>query len=232
MISMWDLLFPRRCPICDRAMYKERYICFRCEEEQQFLDGNTCFKCGKRLHDDEDIYCYDCRRHRHMYDRGFAVFEYEYICRSLYRFKYSHRAEYAAYYGEVTAKRLGKALKVHNIEAFVPVPIHRDRYIKRGYNQAEEYAMELSSRTGIPVVNDLIIREKKTKAQKKLNPSEREKNLKKAFKLNSDGVKLQRVCIVDDIYTTGSTIDAMAVLLKKAGVREVYFATIAIGKGL
>ena len=78
----------------------------------------------------------------------------------------------------------------------------------------------------------LLGRVKKTLPQKLLDDAGRQNNLKRAFKINRNDVKLKRVIIVDDIYTTGSTIDACAVTLKRAGVEKVYFITVAIGKEL
>jgi predicted amidophosphoribosyltransferase len=77
-----------------------------------------------------------------------------------------------------------------------------------------------------------VERVKKTIPQKELNPHERQNNLKKAFNIGSDVVKLNKTIIIDDIYTTGSTIDAVAVELKNKGVKEVYFITLCIGEGI
>ena len=102
---------------------------------------------------------------------------------------------------------------------------------KRGYNQAYLIAAGLSDRLAIPVCNDLVIRTAATGAQKELGALQRQNNLKKAFKVSGNGVKLNSVLIVDDIYTTGATIDALASCLREAGVGKVYFATLCIGRG-
>lgn len=226
-----NIFFPRRCPICDRTIPGNRLICTGCNPDAGLVRGQTCCKCGKPMRNEDEIYCYDCRKTPKGYERGFAVYEYDYIRSSLYRFKYSKRAEYASFYAKKTHERYGTVLQNLGIEALIPIPVHKSRLRKRGYNQALEYANELSKLTNIPVKNDLLIRAKKTKAQKELTPADRQKNLKKAFKLQSFGVKLQRVCVVDDIYTTGSTVNAVAKLLKQTGIKEVYFITIAIGRG-
>ena len=88
----------------------------------------------------------------------------------------------------------------------------------------------LGEELGIPVEEKLVVRNKNTRPLKLLNPEERLNNLKKAFILMENGVKLKRVIIIDDIYTTGSTIDALAELLIKRGIEEVYFVTLAIGE--
>ena len=114
----------------------------------------------------------------------------------------------------------------------MPVPVHAARKRERGYNQAEALAGEIGRRMGIPVDFRLIKRVKKTLPQKLLDDRERQNNLKRAFKIARNDVKLKRVVIIDDIYTTGSTIDACALELKRAGVEKVYFIAIAIGKEL
>lgn len=227
-----DAIYPRRCAICDRTIKGRKGICQSCEKEIQYLEGALCMKCGKRVSDEGIRFCYDCRSTIKKYERGFAIFEYEYIKDSLFRFKYSGRAEYSSFYAQKAYERLGDVLYRLGIEAFIPVPIHKKRYRKRGYNQAQELAIELSRLTGIAVEGSLVMRDENTVPLKKLSAVERQKNLKKAFKLTRNDVKFSKVCIVDDIYTTGATIDAISTLLKRHGVREVYFVSVAIGKGV
>ena len=102
----------------------------------------------------------------------------------------------------------------------------------RGYNQAQVLAEALGKHLNIPVETDLVRRIRNTKALKALNSKERLNNLKNAFILSQNGVKLKTIIIVDDIYTTGSTIDAMSEVLLAAGVRDVYFIALAIGEGV
>lgn len=157
---------------------------------------------------------------------------YQSVAGSLYRFKYAGRQEYARFYAEAIVEKLGEAIRAWKSDALVPVPIHRTRRRERGYNQAELLAREIGRRMDIPVDSHVIRRVKKTLPQKQLDDAERQNNLKRAFKIERNDVKLERVIIVDDIYTTGSTIDACAAELKRAGVEKVYFITAAIGKEL
>ena len=112
------------------------------------------------------------------------------------------------------------------------MPIHPSRKRMRGYNQAELIARALSEQSGIPVNTRLIIRSRKTLPQKGLNDGERQNNLKRAFKIRQNDVKLKTIVIIDDIYTTGSTIDAMAETLRGAGIESVYFMALAAGRGI
>ncbi len=227
-----DLIFPARCPICDKPAPFQELICPACREKPILIKEPVCLKCGKHIMDGREEYCKGCRLVKHTFEQGRGLFLYPSVAGSIYRFKYAGRQEYARFYAEMTVKKLGGALRSWKPDALVPVPIHVTRRQERGYNQAEILAREIGRRTGIPVAADLIRRVKKTLPQKLLNDVERQNNLKSAFKIDRNDVKLKRVVVIDDIYTTGSTVDACAALLKKAGVEKVYFITTAIGKEL
>lgn len=232
-----QLLFPRRCPVCDGIVtpFGEK-ICLGCMKKLRYIAPPRCLRCGKRLEDAGAEYCRDCGRKTHYFVRGRALYEYESVAASIYRFKYGGRREYADFFGEELAECLGDFLREVRPDALIPVPVHKSRLRKRGFNQSELLAKALGRRAGIPVRTDCIRRVKKTVPLKLLNPEERQNNLKKAFHIAGNDVKLRempaRVMIVDDIYTTGSTIDEMARVLLEAGVREVYFVTLACGRGI
>lgn len=114
----------------------------------------------------------------------------------------------------------------------IPVPVSRKKMQKRGYNQAALIARQLAEKTGIPTDLHSLARIRDTIPQKELNHQERRKNLNNAFKMDQNAVKYKKVLLVDDIYTTGSTIDACAVALKEAGVQQVYFISLSIGAGI
>ena len=117
------------------------------------------------------------------------------------------------------------------IDEIMPVPLHPSRKRMRGYNQAEILAAELSIRTGIPLRNNALFRIKKTVPQKELDDEGRRRNLMGAFGVSTDWIPCRNVLLIDDIYTTGSTVERCAKMLKKAGVQNVYFLTISIGQG-
>ena len=187
-------------------------------------------KCGKPLLDTDSEYCGDCKRTVHLFKRGRALYVYNKAVRaSITRFKYHNRREYATFYGRVMAERLGGFIASCHADCLIPVPISKEKLEKRGYNQAELLAKSISDHTGIPIDGGLITRVRDTSAMKELTRTERMKNLKGAFKITSHVVKCRNVIIIDDIYTTGSTIDAMTEVLKKAGAENVYFVTLAAG---
>ena len=230
--NILELIFPGRCAICDRILpWGQKEICDECKSKIQYFRGPACFKCGKPVGEEEE-YCFDCREKEHNYRQGVALFSYDYIRLSLYRFKYGGRREYAGFYAKQMALFLKDKKELWKPQALVPVPLHRKKLKSRGYNQAELIARHLSRYWGIPVVTDLVIRCKNTKAMKEIVGTDRQNNLKKAFKLGTNDVKLNTIIIIDDIYTTGSTIDAVSRVCIEAGVRNVYFMTVSIGYGL
>ena len=228
-----NLAFPRRCPVCDDIVpVGEGMICKSCRTRPQYIGEPRCRRCGKQLIDDAMPFCRDCRSRKHVFDYGYALYDYQSMRNSIYRFKYGGRCEYAAFYAADIVERLEDELKLMGADSIVPVPIHASRLRSRGYNQAELIGSELSKRTGIPMYANLVKRVRKTAPQKELDQQERQNNLKKAFHISSDVVKLNKTILVDDIYTTGSTLDAVALELKRHGVDTVYFVALCIGEGM
>ena len=225
-----ELLFPRRCPVCDDIVVPWGVLCCgRCKRKLKYLGENYCMKCGKGLSGPEKEYCGDCRKHPHRFERGRSLYQYESAAGSIYRFKYQGRQEYVDFFAEELYRCLGKDIQAMCAEAIIPVPLHKSRLKERGYNQAAVLARALSRRCGIPVREDLVVRCKKTIPQKQLNYAERQNNLKKAFKICANDVKLNTTIILDDIYTTGSTVDSLAEVLLAGGVKRVFVITLAAG---
>lgn len=227
-----QLLFPLRCPVCDDIVTPagER-ICLGCLKRLRLLTPPWCMKCGKKLAQ-EGEFCADCRRRAHLFTRGRALYSYESAAASIYRFKYGGRREYAEFFGEQMAEYLGEFIRSVRPEALIPIPLHRRRLAARGYNQAELLARAVGRRTGVPVWADYLVRVKNTVPLKYENPKERQNNLKKAFNIARNDVKLKRVILIDDIYTTGSTMDEAAETLRGAGAEEIYFIALACGAGI
>ena len=129
-------------------------------------------------------------------------------------------------------KYLGDFIRSVSPDVLVPVPLHKKKLSKRGYNQAACLARALGKNMQLPVDEKLVKRVRNTAPMKRLNPAERQNNLKKAFKIVRNDVKLNTIVIIDDIYTTGTTLDEIAALLKEHGVSKVYCVTLACGSGV
>ncbi len=230
--ALLDMIFPRRCPVCHEIIAPAgRPVCAECEQRLVPVTEPYCMKCGKPVKKDEEEYCRECRGKKQSFTKGRAVFVYDEVMKkSIYRFKYGGRQEYAGFYAREIEKCLGEKIGAWGAQALIPVPLHKSRLNARGYNQAELIAKELGKRTGIPVYSKYMKRIKRTAVQKNLNAAERENNLKKAFKIERNDVKLKSVILIDDIYTTGSTINAAAQCLQGAGITDIYFIVLSIGK--
>ncbi len=229
------LLFPPRCPGCDEILYeKERFGCFcgTCQKKIKPVEGTICLKCGKPIENEAEEYCYDCAKKPHLYMQNRSLYLYETPLReSMYRLKYSNRRCYGVIYGKEAARIYGAWIKSCEVEAIVPVPMHWFKERKRGYNQAHVIAESLGHELDIPVYPKLVKRVKNSAPQKLLNDKERKNNLKNAFKTGKFDVKLRKILIIDDIYTTGSTMDEMSRALRSCGVDQIYCLSICIGRG-
>lgn len=242
-----------------RGLYPA-YVCRECLEELEYIKTPYCKKCGKQLeadspgkpdiqkasesncakllcgtdvHSDAGELCSDCTKK----DRGFrqtrCVITYDETAQEIMAgLKYKSKGEYAALLSLLAAERLSGWIKGISPDIIVPVPIHKERLLTRGYNQAELIARGISELTKIPLNTEILYRTKNTKAQKELTADERLYNLLGAFEADISFLSFQDVTVllVDDIYTTGATMEACTVALKYAGVKAVYGLCICAGR--
>lgn len=227
-----DLLFPRRCPVCGGvAMPKGRLICPACLKQLSFVSSPACMKCGKEIGSRDQEYCTDCIRRKKSFTRGFALLNYDSRAAvSMAAVKYHNKREYLDFYARAAALRFEKQFRQAGIQVIVAVPVHASRLKTRGFNQAAVLAEKLSAELGIPW-EELLIRVKKTDPQKSLGSAERLKNLRGAFEAEQEAGKWERVLLVDDIYTTGSTAEICSRALLKTGVKQVFVFAVCIGHG-
>ena len=203
--------------------------------------------CGKPLKDETEEYCPDCgkrlagkRKHadggklqRSALDQGRSLWLHrEPVSGALYRFKYRNRRRWGRIFAQELTDRFAGTIRRWKIDAVTPVPLHPSRRRKRGFNQAEILAEELGKLCGIPVETDVLFRIRKTAPQKVLGREGRMKNLRGAFGVSAGWKPCGNVLLIDDIYTTGATLERAAAVLKKAGVQKVFFLTISIGQGI
>lgn len=226
-----DIIYPRRCPMCDGILLPEEpWICEKCVEKLHPITENRCVICGKPVPEQEER-CRDCQKREHYFDRARAPYGYHgQMEQSLMRFKYGGRMEYAGFYAHAICRYEIDFIRQIRPEVLIPVPVHPARMRKRGYNQAHLIAKHLSQELQIAEEIHLVKRVRNTKAQKDLNPEERRKNLEHAFALTGKEQPYRTILLVDDIYTTGSTADALAKLLKQHGARQVSIVSAAVVK--
>ena len=237
-----DSIFPRRCPVCGEIVNRfdfsltdrkspEELICPECRKEISFVKEPVCSKCGKQVALPSVKLCHDCANRERLFGKGTALLNYNELSeRMTADIKYNNKREYIRPLAGLLALRAEGFFRDRGTDALIPVPVHESRRRVRGYNQAQLIAEEVSVLSGIPVRNDLLVRTRRTAAMKELDPGQRYENLRNAFAVNPEHTKMPRhPVLVDDIYTTGATVNACAKVLKEAGADEVDFISLCIG---
>lgn len=230
---MLNALYPRRCVICDEVQEGTTAVCEACAGKLPYVGPMYCMKCGGVLEESEREYCTSCKtkRRNSAYTRGVAAFRYEGVIKeSMYAFK-SGREEYAQFYADELVRLYLPTIQSWKAEVLVPVPLHPSKERKRGYNQAADLASALGRKLHLPVETKLLKRIRRTKDQKTLSDEERKNNAKNAFQIGQSILEYRKIILVDDIFTTGMTMNECAKALKVTEDTEIYFLTVCVGRG-
>lgn len=224
------IFFPRTCFCCGRDIpFKNpALLCKTCTEKLEPVEGLVCQRCGLPLKSG-GAHCFNCRggkaaKYKCSYIRSALCFN-EPSRALVHAFKYEKYVCAAKFFAPLMYKTFKANPPYFEAELIVPVPIHKSRLRKRGFNQALLLAEELSKYVNIPT-EDILLRARRTKSQTALNRVERKENIKDAFALKEGAkVKGKAVILIDDVCTTGATLEECARVLKKAGAREVLALT-------
>ncbi len=235
-----SLLFPRVCPLCGQILKKPMkdaekppFLCEMCLKELTFPDQPRCMCCSKTLEDEEEELCEDCKGKKRYFDRGWGMLLHDDAARKIiYDLKFHNRRDNADFLGHAMARYFARQLEIWKVQALIPVPLHKKRQKRRGYNQAERIAEKMAywlAQDGLEIAvdNHLLVRIHSTLPQRKLDPASRSKNMYHAFAA-TEANRYKTVVLIDDIYTSGVTLNECARVLKKAGVERVYFLTVSI----
>ncbi|MCR5585699.1 MAG: double zinc ribbon domain-containing protein [Lachnospiraceae bacterium] len=228
---MLDYLFPVCCPICQKPVVpKGSFLHEECKRKIKLIETPFCLKCGRKIKDESAELCSSCRSEAFAFDAGRCTFAYHSgIGEAIKWVKEEGTCEFVDFFGRTAAERHSSFIEAARPEVIVPVPMDRRKEMIRGFNQSELIAESLSKHINVPV-KGLLCKVGKTRDQKRLNRQQRTQNLARVFDVVKEHEKMpERVLIADDIFTTGSTVNACAMALKRAGVKKVYFICIAAG---
>ena len=230
--SFLDALYPKTCALCGNILLsKERGICRECSKTLRLVEEPRCKKCGKAIRDWQEEFCLDCRKHTHSFVCNRGIFSYnEQMQDAIARWKFQGRREYSQFFGDAMYYYGKSYIKHCEAQVLFSMPIHKDKKKLRGFNQAEDLAKIIEKYTQIPYLGDFLIRKRNTKAMKDLNANERRVNLRGAFDYLGENPGYKRALLIDDIYTTGSSLDEVSKVLKAVGIEEVYTMTLCVGE--
>lgn len=240
-----DLVYPPGlyCISCGKITDDSRTyrLCNDCMKSMNWNTGRSCVRCGRPLAEtDPGELCFGCAQRKASgrepcFDRGYACTAYGACAQSvIFAFKYGGRSDIGDTLGEILYDRMLSEYEADELagmyDIVIPVPIHADRLKKRGFNHAELMGRSFAKRAGLRFDPVVLVRTRTTLPMKGLGPEERRANIRGAFRIKNSRlplIKESRILLIDDIFTTGSTVDEIASVLKDAGAARVDFLAFA-----
>jgi competence protein ComFC len=223
-----DFVLPAFCDVCDKPLEKdERVVCEDCMSQIQFISEPYCLRCGKPTKGEK--VCRSCFVHPHKLLRIRALGVYTGVLASLiHLLKYTRRLSLAARLGKMVFKLVMEDNFLRRAQLIIPVPLHPTRMRERGYNQSELLAKNIGKYLNIPLFTKALFRVRNTKSQTRLSTEQRRENVKGAFTVkNTTHIAKKHILLVDDVLTTGATLDECAIALLNGGASAVYAVTCA-----
>jgi len=228
-MKILDVIFPQaiKCFICKREI-DDYGVCDYCYPHLPFVGGKLCTKCGGEMTGNGDI-CEECKNEKFYFTKNYAVFNYiDDIQKVILSFKKDNKY-LGGYFSDIIRNYILKN-KI-KFDLIIPMPIHENRRKQRGYNQSEILVKSLEK--DFAVDKDIVIRIKDTPHQTGLNKENRKINLEHAFQVKDQKkIKDKVILLVDDIYTTGSTLNECSKELLKYGAKEVIGLCVARGQSI
>ena len=228
-----NFLLPPRCIGCGKIINDENGLCPDCFNKLTFISAPYCKYCGLPFENiegpDKNMACPNClKQKKRIFRYSRSAIKYESFSKKMIlAFKFMDKTENAKIFAK-WLKIAGDDIFKSGADVLVPVPLHYKRLVQRRYNQSAILAKELSTLISVPIDIKSLIKHKATKPQVSFTSAGRRKNIKGAFSVKyPDNIKNKRVVLIDDVYTTGSTLTECAKVLLKAGAKSVDTLTIA-----
>jgi ComF family protein len=230
--TLFQFFLPPQCPCCEKFLEEgQQGVCSNCLSEIRWIVPPFCSICGipfisKEI---EDHPCGACMTHRKYFTiaRALGTFEGS-LQEAIYRWKYEGKTHLTPFLAEWMAEGLNRYWEPDSLDLLIPVPLHPQRLRQRGFNQALLLVKELSRRIGIPYRKTIVQKKKSTIPQVNLSGVEREKEVRGTFHvIGSEELLGKSVLLVDDVYTTGATVNECSKVLLRGGAEKVDVLTLA-----
>lgn len=242
-MSVWwhtalDFIFPARCVYCHHFVGDERVLifCRSCWDAMPFITTPGCRCCGQPFSSEmvlrytPEFLCGDCRASPPYFDRAVSATYYEGVAReAILQFKFHQKVGLGKYLAHVLMTQIPSRLNIAAYDLILPVPLYRTHHKQRGYNQAAVLARYVAHHYNLPLASHNLLRIRQVKAQSQVKGRQaRRDNVKNAFHIREpQAIHNQQVILVDDVLTTGATVNECAKTLKKAGARSVLVLTLS-----
>ena len=231
--GLLSLLYPPHCAACGADTVAGIYLCAACAGEAKRIESPFCRQCSQPFDGaiTGEFICAQCQDRKYHFDCAVTRYMSRGVVREfIHRFKYERQFYLRHPLADWMAEALEDSrIRDHPYDAFVPVPLHPARFRERDFNQAEVLARMMAKRSGKPVLKALK-RIRYTTTQTRLDREERMENLRNAFRVrHASRVQSRHLILVDDVFTTGSTVEECARVLRQAGAASVRVVTVARG---
>lgn len=232
--ALLDLMLPRVCVVCAcRLILPEKHICSSCLSDMPLtrnwdIRENEMSERFNALVEES----LSCPAEPYSYAAALIFYSSEENYKNIpQNLKYNADLAGGRFFASMLGRSLAASPLFADVDCIIPVPLHRSRRLTRGYNQAEIIARELASALGAPLRCDILIRSRRTRSQTELDVDEKKKNVADAFSVKRKPVAVRHILLVDDVFTTGATLNACRVALRRAGVGaevRISVATLAL----
>jgi competence protein ComFC len=224
VLTTLDFIIPQRCLICNVEIEKN-LLCRNCIDYMPEVNAPMCIKCGRPVKKKNT--CIYCKTDSHIdHGRSWLLFISP-VDSVIHHFKYRNKTKLSRFFGQAMTTIIRSDHVMKNADILTPVPLFWWKQLRRGYNQSQLLADSIASDCHIES-RPLLKRVKNTRTQTKLSDTARRDNVSGAFTVTHQDVENKKVIVVDDVMTTGATINECARVLKQAGASEVYSCVAAI----
>jgi len=230
--TLFQFFLPPQCDCCETFLEEEEQgLCSDCLAAVRWIESPFCVQCGIPFDSREEKghLCGRCLVQKRYFTMGRALGYYKGPLReAIHRWKYEEKIYLSSLFGKWMERGFSQYWRAPLFDLLVPVPLHAQRLRERGFNPSLLLVRELSHRTGIPYRKRLLEKRERTVPQVHLSGADREKGVKGAFRLvDREGAKGKMILLVDDVYTTGATVNECAKVLVAGGAERVDVFTLA-----